>query len=89
MTPELLRNALSNMALNIEKAGPRNAMDTTAETLREAADYIAKAAAARLQAFEEAAKIAERHLPAGMYPEALAGAIAAAIRQHAKGDGKP
>lgn len=43
---------------------------------------------ARLQAFEEAAKIAERHLPAGMYPEALAGAIAAAIRQHAKGDGK-
>jgi hypothetical protein len=45
-------------------------------------------AAARLQAFEEAAKIAERHLPAGMYPEALAGAIAAAIRQHAKGDGK-
>ena len=45
-------------------------------------------AAARFQAFEEAAKMAERHLPAGMYPEALAGAIAAAIRQHAKGDGK-
>ena len=42
----------------------------------------------RAAAFEEAAKIAERHLPAGMYPEALAGAIAAAIRQHAKGDGK-
>lgn len=81
MTPELLRNALSNMALNIEKAGPRNAMDTTAETLREAADYIAKAAAARLQAFEEAAKIVREN-------DANAVDVEKLILQHAKGDQK-
>lgn len=61
----------------------------SAHELIELDERVAKAMMnARLQAFEEAAKIAERHLPAGMYPEALAGAIAAAIRQHAKGEGK-